>query len=79
MIVRNLNFKYFIMAFAFGILIVYVTAPPPLIVVKFPSPVNADKLVYRASNDECYKFQAEKKECPLDTTKVKVQPAFELD
>ena len=56
-----------------GLLICYVTQPAPKMVVKFPSPNNADKVQYK-DNDSCFKIHAEKVECPIDKTLIKPQP-----
>lgn len=74
----NLNFTYFMTAFAIGLLFAYVFAPAPQVVVKFPSPYNAGRVTYRDSADNCYKFRAEKQEeCPSDPKLVRGQPITE--
>jgi len=65
---------YFILAFAIGILYCYLTKPKPTIVVKFPSPTNAGKLVYKHDDESCFKFEASKVECPMDKNLIKPQP-----
>jgi hypothetical protein len=65
---------YFILSFAVGLLLCYITHPKPDVVVKFPSPHNADKLVYKDSDDSCFKYKADKVECPLDKGLIKPQP-----
>ncbi len=57
------NFFAFIIAFAIGILYVYVSAPKPRIIIKYPTPLNADKIVYKNENDICYKYKAEEVKC----------------
>ena len=68
---------YFILAFAIGILYCYVTKPVPNIIVKFPSPTNAGKVVYKNEDESCFKFQASKVECPRDKHLIKAQPIAE--
>lgn len=68
---------YFFLAFAIGLLCVYVVTPPPKVVMKFPSPYNVDHTVYKDANDQCYKYKAEKSECPRDKTLIKPQPFIE--
>jgi hypothetical protein len=65
---------YFFTAFAVGMLFAYVLTPPPQIVVKFPTPYNSDKVVYRDQTDTCYKYLAEQVSCPLDKSVIKSQP-----
>jgi hypothetical protein len=57
------NFFAFIIAFAIGILYVYVSAPKPKIIIKYPTPFNADKIVYKNENDICYKYKVEEVKC----------------
>ena len=65
---------YFIMAFAVGLLFCYLTHPKPDVIVKFPSPYNAGQIVYKDSEDACYKYKADKVSCPLDRSQIKPQP-----
>jgi hypothetical protein len=65
---------YFVAAFAFGILMVYLVTPPPEVVIKFPSPYNAGKIEYKDKSNACYKYRAESVECPND---AKIQPILE--
>jgi len=65
---------YFMIAFALGLLYCYVTKPKPELVVKFPSPQNAGKVVYRNDDDTCFKYEASKVECPRDKNLIKPQP-----
>lgn len=74
MLVKNLNPFVFIVSFAVGLFIVYIFAPAPTVVIKFPSPSNAGKVVYRDKSDNCYVFKAESSECPADKSKIKEQP-----
>lgn len=74
---NKINFLYFIAAFAVGLLLCYILTPPPEIVVKFPSPYNAGKVIYRDKADSCYKFDAKMVECPLDKSLIKPQPIME--
>jgi len=46
------NFFAFIIAFAIGIFYVYISTPKPKIVIKYPTPYNSNKIVYRNDNDK---------------------------
>lgn len=59
----KINLLYFVAAFSIGICIVYVTNPPPTVVLKFPSPNNVGKFVYKDGSDNCYKYNSEKVNC----------------
>jgi hypothetical protein len=69
---------YFLLSFAVGMLYCYLTNPKPEVIVKFPSPFNAGKVVYK-DDDTCYKYKADKVECPIDKSKIKPQPLQEDD
>lgn len=59
----HFNFLAFIIAFAIGILFVYLSAPKQKVIIKYPNPYNTDKVVYRSENDVCYKYKAEEVKC----------------
>ena len=63
---EKINVFYFLLSFAFGILYVYISRPESKVVVKFPSPYNAGRVMYRDKAGSCYKFKAEKKSCPIN-------------
>ena len=72
----KLNLFALIISFCVGILYVYISAPPPNIVMKFPSPNNAGKVVYKNKLNECYKYDYSKVDCNLSKN-VKSQPVLE--
>lgn len=59
----NFNILAFIIAFTIGILFVYLSAPKPRIIIKYPTPYNADKIVYKNENDICYKYKVSEIKC----------------
>ncbi len=62
----HFNIAAFIVAFVIGIIYVYIDAPKARIVVKYPTPYNANKIVYKGLNEDCYKFKAIEVECTKD-------------
>ncbi len=68
---------FFLLSFAIGLFFCYISQPKPQIVMKFPSPYNAGKITYRDDDDNCYKYKAEKVECPVDKSLIKPQPVVE--
>jgi hypothetical protein len=66
-----INLKYFVISFALGLLVVYAMAPPNRIVYKFPSPDNADSVIYKNESDSCYRYEAKETSC---TTNAVDQP-----
>ena len=70
---------YFVLAFSLGIAYVYATSPKPQVVMKFPSPSNHDKVMYKDNSDSCYKYNVEKLDCDdvKDPSKIRSQPVME--
>jgi hypothetical protein len=68
---------YFFAAFAVGLMVCYMMSPKPDVVVKFPSPYNAGRVIYKDKAANCYKYSADKVPCPSDGSKVKPQPIME--
>lgn len=68
---------YFFLAFGIGLFFCYITNPKPELVIKFPSPYNAGKILYKDKADSCYKYKADKVECPIDKSLIKEQPITE--
>lgn len=63
--------KSFFIAFAIGIFIFYIYAPPKKIVIKWPNPETSDRIVYKDHSDSCYKYKADQVKCPSDKSKIK--------
>ena len=68
---------YFFLAFGVGLLCCYFITPPPKVVVKFPSPYNAGQVVYKDSAENCFRFNADKVDCPADPGLTRPQPLME--
>ena len=65
---------WFFIAFAIGFVTVLFTTPEPEYIIKYPTPDNAGKVIYRDSNDVCYKYIAKEVSCPADKTQLKTIP-----
>ena len=62
---------YFFIALFIGLFIAYISTPVPDIIIKYPTPQNAGKIVYKDDSDVCYKYKAEEVSCPSDKSKIK--------
>lgn len=62
----QLHLTALIASFAIGMLFTYIVTPPPKVIVKFPSPYNAGKVMYRDKSDTCYMFKSEAVDCESD-------------
>jgi len=73
--IAQLNVFAFVIAFAVGMLFIYMFSAPPVVVVKFPSPWNSGNIVYKSENDKsCFVYKAKKTECPIDEDMIRPQP-----
>lgn len=74
----RLNLMAFILAFSGGLLYIYMFTPPPEVVVKFPTPWNAGRVVYREPNDHssCYVIRATNESCPAEKGRIRPQPIY---
>lgn len=70
----HFNIFAFVLAFGVGMFYVYMSAPQPKIIVKYPTPYNAGQYTYKDSAGTCFVFQAEKTDCSTDKSQIKPQP-----
>lgn len=57
------NFVSFFTAFALGILYVYISAPQKKIIIKYPTPFNANNTMYQTEDKLCYKYKVIEEKC----------------
>jgi hypothetical protein len=74
MLLARIDPFWFFISLAVGFFAVYILAPTPEVVVKFPSPYNAGHIFYKDRANMCYKYKAEEVSCPRDKTLIKPQP-----
>ena len=61
------NLLSFLAAFSIGVLYVYLDTPRPRMIIKYPTPYNAENIVYKGLSGDCYKFKMKEVECTEDT------------
>ena len=66
-----INVTSFFIAFSIGIFLTYIYSPPKKIVIKWPTPENAGKIIYKDHADTCYKYKANEIPCPDDKSQIK--------
>ncbi len=59
----SINAPGFLVAFALGMLYVYLSRPKPQVVVKFPSPYNAGFVYQESNGDGCFRYKATRVAC----------------
>jgi hypothetical protein len=70
MLTNYINLYYFIISLCIGFFFVYILTPTPDIVLKYPTPNNAGKVIYKDKADVCYKYKVNEVDCPDDKSKV---------
>ena len=70
---------YFFLGLVIGLVLVYLVVPAPTKVLKYPTPENAGKIVYKDANEVCYKYKASEVSCPSDPSKVEEIPLQDVD
>ena len=56
----------FLISLFVGLFFCYILTPVPEIIVKYPTPETASKLIFKDDADNCYKFISNEVECPND-------------
>jgi len=75
----QMNWLAFAGAFALGIAYIYVKGEKPVIVVRWPTPINAGKSVYTDAAGDCFVYEAVKAECTADAGAPKPAEAPEQE
>jgi hypothetical protein len=63
--------RAFFIALFIGLFFTYIYSPPKKIILKWPTPENAGKLIYKDHSDTCYKYKAGEIPCPDDKSQIK--------
>jgi|TARA_B100000242_G_scaffold294307_1_gene276229 hypothetical protein len=61
---KHIDAKWFFLSLAVGLFIVYCSTPTPEVIIKYPTPENADDLIFEDDSDNCYKFKTQEVKCP---------------
>ena len=67
-ILHYIDTFWFLIALCIGLFVVYSTTPSPDIIVKYPTPQNSHRLVFKDDVDNCYKFKTTEISCPQTGT-----------
>ena len=73
-IFAHFDMKMFLIGIVAGIIASYVIKPEKRVIVKYPEPGKADKLVYRDTNGVCFKFKTEPVNCDANEDKISEFP-----
>jgi|TARA_B110001450_G_scaffold57193_1_gene53811 hypothetical protein len=67
----------FMISLCVGIFFVYVITPPPKVIVKYPTPENSGRIIYKDEAHNCFKINSTEVKCPKNKTNVKSIPVQE--
>jgi len=73
-LLKNIKFFPLLMSFAFGIFIVYILKPTPIIIVKYPNIENAGKLIYKDRNGTCFVYETKEVDCNANEGRIRAFP-----
>lgn len=65
---------YFIISLAIGLFFVYITAPPPNVIVVYPTPHNYNKYQYMDNAKNCFIIQQNEIPCPDNENNIMTVP-----
>ena len=78
---KSISPFYFLVSLAIGMFLVYITTPPPEVIIEYPTPDNAGKVIYKDSNisdrdgeDGCYTYMAKQVSCPTNEEDIMKTP-----
>jgi hypothetical protein len=62
---------YFFLSLTIGMLLVYITIPRPDVILMYPTPENAGKVVYQDMAKNCYKYEVNTIQCPTNEKEIR--------
>lgn len=72
----------FLLSLFVGLFFCYIFTPTPDIIVKYPTPENANKLIFEDDSSNCYKFITKEIDCPIDKkliNKIPIQKSIKTE
>ena len=67
---KYISIPVFIISFAIGIFIVYTTLGDMRTIYIYPSPENADLMIYRDKASQCFAFEQKLVNCPANPMEI---------
>jgi len=64
----------FIVSLCLGIMVVYTITPPPKVIVKYPTPENSGRVIYKDEAHNCFKIFSSEVNCPANKKDIKSIP-----
>jgi len=69
----------FLISFSIGMMLAYISTPPPRVIIRFPTLENAGKILYKDDAGVCYRYRPQKVECPVDPKDIFSPPIQVVD
>jgi hypothetical protein len=67
---KYINVYVFLLSFAIGMFMVYITADTSRKIYVYPTPENVDKIQYRDKTKTCFSMRQTEVQCPKDESKI---------
>jgi hypothetical protein len=67
---KYINVPVFIISFAIGLFFVYATVGDMRTIYIYPSPENAELMLYRDKASQCFAFEQKEVECPVNPMEI---------
>ena len=74
---KYIDVRVFIISFAIGLLVVYMTSPDQRIIRVYPTPENVDLMLYRDKANQCFAFEHTEVKCPMNPLEISTIPVQE--
>jgi hypothetical protein len=71
---KNIKFFPLLLSFAFGIFIVYILKPAPIVIIKHPNVENAGKIIYKDRNGSCFVYETKEVDCNTNEARIRAFP-----
>ena len=73
MIFQYLNFKWFLISMAVGLFYIYIAEEYKTTILICPTPDKLKEYQYRDKTDNCFSYDLETVECPLQVNTIPIQ------
>jgi len=74
MLLNYISLPVFLVSFAIGLFFVYIFGPQRKKIYVYPSPETVGKVLFKDKADNCFYFEEEVVECPIDVSKISTIP-----
>ena len=69
-----ISIPIFLISLAIGLFFIYILGPEKKVIYIYPSPENADKVLFKDGAQNCFRFHGENVECPSDESLIAKLP-----